>query len=71
MKSDQSGQTAIARLLLSYPELNMSAFARRMGIQQSLLAAYVSGSKKPSAERQRLIVEELHRVGRELLEASV
>lgn len=49
--------------------LNMSEVARRLGIQQSLMAAYMNGSKRPSAERERRIREEIRRIGRELAEA--
>lgn len=56
----------VSRLLLSLPELNLSALARRLNIQQSLLAAYKNGTKKPSKERETIIVEEIHKIGREL-----
>ena len=49
--------------------LNMSEVARRLGIQQSLMAAYMNGSKKPSTEREHLIREEIRKIGRELLDA--
>ena len=42
---------------LSNPELNISAVARRMGIQQSLLASYIKGTKVPSPERKKLILD--------------
>ena len=58
--------TGISRVLLSHPELNMSAVARRMGIQQSLLAAYASGTKKPSAERADKILATIRQIGQEL-----
>lgn len=48
--------------------LNMSEVARRLGIQQSLMAAYMTGSKKPSTEREKLIREEIRKIGRELLD---
>ena len=51
-----------------FKPLNMSEVARRLGIQQSLMAAYMNGSKKPSAERERLIREEIRKIGRELLD---
>ena len=51
-----------------FKSLNMSEVARRLGIQQSLMAAYMNGSKKPSAEREKLIREEIRKIGRELLE---
>ncbi len=51
---------------LSHPELNISAVARRMGIQQSLLASYIKGTKTPSPERRKLILDTLHEIGSSL-----
>ncbi len=59
----------VARLFLLHPELNVSAIARRIGIQQSLLAAYISGTKKPSKEREKLIFNCVREVGQELVSA--
>jgi len=55
---------------LSNPELNISAVARRMGIQQSLLAIYIRGTKTPSPERKKLILDTLHEIGQSLLDVS-
>ena len=55
---------------LSNPELNISAVARRMGIQQSLLASYIRGTKTPSPERKKLILDTLHEIGQSLLDVS-
>lgn len=54
------------RIFMSHPELNASAIARRLGMAQSLLAQYISGSKKPSKDRENLILEEVRKVGAEL-----
>lgn len=54
------------RIFMSYPEINASAIARRMGMTQSLLAQYISGSKKPSKEREEAILKELRTLGTEL-----
>ena len=54
------------KLFLAHPEINVSALARRLGISQSLMAQYVSGSKKPSQERIDAIVGELRQIGHEL-----
>lgn len=51
---------------LSHPELNISAVARRMGIQQSLLASYIKGTKTLSPERRKLILDTLHEIGSSL-----
>ena len=56
----------ISRIFLTHPELNASAVARRLGIQQSLLAQYIRGLKKPSAERERKILETIRDIGTEL-----
>lgn len=55
---------------LSNPELNISAVARRMGIQQSLLASYIKGTKVPSPERKKLILSTIHDIGNSLLAVS-
>ena len=55
---------------LSNPELNISAVARRMGIQQSLLASYITGKKLPSPERRKLILDTIHDIGKSLLAVS-
>ena len=54
------------RIFMSHPELNASAIARRLGMAQSLLAQYISGAKKPSKERESLIVDEIRKIGAEL-----
>jgi len=56
----------ISRLFLTHPELNASAVARRMGIQQSLLASYISGTKRPSLSRENEIINAIREIGREL-----
>ena len=58
--------TGISRIFLTHPELNASAVARRLGIQQSLLAQYIRGLKKPSAEREQMILETIREIGSEL-----
>lgn len=58
-------------VFMAHPELNASAIARRLGISQSLFAQYVSGTKKPSAERMEAIFETIRSVGRELCSISV
>ena len=63
---DDPEPEGISRLFLTHPELNASAVARRMGIQQSLLAAYIRGTKKPSKEREAEILATIRQIGNEL-----
>lgn len=64
---DKKPTTALYQLFMSHPELNVSAIARRMGISQSLMAQYISGSKKPSESRLEMIYDTIRAVGRELI----
>lgn len=59
--------TALYKLFMAHPELNVSALARRMGISQSLMAQYISGKKKPSESRLVMIYETIREVGKELM----
>lgn len=59
--------TGIQDAFLSNPELNISAVARRMGIQQSLLASYIKGTKTPLPDRKKLILDTIHDIGEDLL----
>lgn len=63
---DKKPAGRLYRIFMSHPELNASAIARRLGMAQSLLAQYISGSKKPSKEREESILKELHTLGAEL-----
>lgn len=58
--------TNLYKLFMNHPELNASAVARRMGMQQSLLAAYISGAKRPSAAQEARILRTLKEIGQEL-----
>ncbi len=56
-------------IFIAHPELNASAVARRLGMSQSLLAQYISGTKKPSRERAERIRSEIRKIGEELAAA--
>ena len=64
---DDPEPKGISRVFLAHPELNAAAVARRIGISQSLMAQYISGMKKPSQEREELILNEVKSIGRELV----
>jgi hypothetical protein len=67
---DDPEPVGISKFFLSHPEINASAIARRLGIQQSLFAAYINGTKKPSKEREELILNEIRALGAELQNTS-
>lgn len=62
----EKSENRLYRIFISHPEINASAVARRLGMAQSLLAQYISGSKKPSKNREALILNEIRKVGAEL-----
>lgn len=68
---DDREPKGISRTFLLHPELNASAVARRLGISQSLMAQYINGMKKPSRERELLILNEIQTIGRELQQATI
>lgn len=68
---DNPEPVGISKFFLSHPEINASAIARRLGIHQSLFACYINGTKKPSKEREELIMNEVRTLGVELQHAIV
>ncbi len=57
----------VAQIFSRLKEINVSKLAERMGINQSLLASYICGAKKPSQERKKEIESALHQLGKELV----
>lgn len=61
----------VANSLKQFPQINISAFAKQIGINKSLLAKYIYGIKKPSEERKKEIEKALHSLGQKLLEVEL
>lgn len=51
-----------------YKVINAKALSERIGMNQSLLAQYIKGIKKPSAPQTKRILEGVQQIGRELSE---
>jgi predicted RNase H-like HicB family nuclease len=51
-----------------YKVINAKALSERIGINQSLLAQYIKGIKKPSPTQTQRILKGVQQVGRELAE---
>jgi hypothetical protein len=49
-----------------YKVINAKALSERIGMNQSLLAQYIKGNKKPSVAQKKRILNGIHKVGREL-----
>lgn len=59
--------TSLQRFFMTHKELNVAEFARKIGINASLLRNYINGFKKPSKECEQQILEQVHQMGREML----
>jgi len=53
-----------------YRVINAKALSERIGMNQSLLAQYIKGIKKPSKSQVRRILNGVHQIGRELTEVK-
>lgn len=51
-----------------YKVINAKALSERIGMNQSLLAQYIKGIKKPSATQTKRILKGVQQIGRELSE---
>jgi transcriptional regulator with XRE-family HTH domain len=68
---DDPEPVGVAKIFRRYPELNAAAIARRIGMKQSLLAAYISGQKKPSVEQAKKIENAIHNFAEELMQVQL
>lgn len=53
-----------------YRVINAKALSERIGMNQSLLAQYIKGIKKPSKAQTRRILNGVHQIGKELTEVK-
>ena len=56
----------IRAIFRRFPQLNVSQVAHSIGINSSLLSAYIYGTKQPSKERILMIKNGLHALGGQL-----
>lgn len=63
--------TDLQRFFLTHRELNVSEFAKRMGMNATLLRNYINGFKKPSAQREAAILSAIASLGREYVQAGM
>ena len=59
----------VQRFFLTHKEINVAEFARRIGMNPTLLRNYITGFKKPSKEREQEILDHIHKLGEELAAA--
>lgn len=64
---DDSEPTPLQRFFLIHKEINVAEFARSLGMNATLLRNYINGFKKPSAERESVILAHIHKLGKEMI----
>lgn len=62
--------TAFQRFFLVHKEIKISEFAKMIGIDATLLRNYINGFKKPSKEREQVILDGIHALANEYAAAS-
>jgi len=56
----------IGEFFSTHPQINVSSFAKQMGINKSLMAKYIYGMKTPSEKRKKEIRDGLHELAENL-----
>ncbi len=62
---DDAVPSRLQEFFLLHKEINVAEFARRIGINATLLRNYINGFKKPSAAREKEIIAAIHSIGLE------
>ena len=60
--------TRLQRFFLTHPEINVTGFSQRFGLNPSLVRSYINGFKVPSQEREQEILGYIRKLGEEYLE---
>lgn len=67
---EEAEPSSFQRFFLEHPEINVSEFAKGIGMNPSLLRNYINGFKKPSKEREQQILDHIHKLGKIYLEVA-
>lgn len=62
---DDAEPSPLQRFFLTHKEIKISEFAKRVGIDASLLRNYINGFKKPSKDREQVILSGIHSLAKE------
>jgi hypothetical protein len=69
-ESDLNLKLDLSSFFEFYKVINAKAFSNRVGMNQSLLAQYIKGIKKPSKVQTQRILKGVQQLGRELAEIN-
>lgn len=62
---DDAEPSKLQEFFLRHKELNIAEFAKRVGINPTLLRNYINGFKHPSKKREEEILNSIHAIGKE------
>lgn len=68
---DDAVPSKLQEFFLLHREINIAEFAKRVGINATLMRNYINGFKKPSAAREQMIIRAIHALGTEYCRFSV
>lgn len=59
--------TRLQHFFLTHKEINVAEFAKRIGMNPTLLRNYINGFKSPSKEREEMILDSVAELGEEYI----
>ena len=62
---EEAEPSKLQRFFLTHREINVSEFAKRVGIKAALLRSYIQGFKKPTQECEQQILKQIHALSEE------
>ena len=63
--------SGMQRFFLEHKEINIAEFAKKAGINATLLRNYINGFKKPSKQRETMIMQKIKELGQEYVKVAV
>lgn len=64
---EEAEPNPMQRFFLTHKEINVAEFARKLRMNPTLLRNYINGFKKLSKEREKEIVDHIHKLGEEMV----
>lgn len=61
----------LQKFFLTHKELDIYEFAKRTGLDATLLKNYINGFKRPSEDCEQTILNSIHAIGREYITATL
>lgn len=68
--AEDAEPTALQRFFLIHKEIKISEFAKMIGIDATLLRNYINGFKKPSKDREQVILNGIHALAHDYAAAA-